>query len=127
MNTVSISPLLFIHLLQSFNIKRKFMKTFFPKKVTNTVTNSDSKLLKDKSRDDNVKKEKIIESKKHAKKIREKTKMLDNEILPNNLIKPALNSDTLSPQLIKRNEIKKKTHPANIKQTSPINETAQVL
>ena len=127
MNTVSIAPLLFVHLLQSFNIKRKFMKTFFPKKVTNTVGNLDSKLLKDKSRNNNAKKEKIIESKKHAKKTREKTKMFDNEILPNNLIKPALNSDTLSPQLIKHNEIKKRTHPTNIKQTSPVNETAQVL
>ena len=104
-----------------------FLKTFFPKKVTNTVTNSDSKLLKDKPRSDNSKKEKDIESKKDDKKIREKNKKLDNEILQNNIIKPALNSDTLSPQLIKRNEIKKITHQTNVKQTSPVNETAQVL
>ena len=127
MNTVSIAPLLFVHLLQSFNIKRKFMKTFFPKKVTNTVTKSDSKLLKDKPRSDNSKKEKDIESKKDDKKIREKNKKLDNEILQNNIIKPALNSDTLSPQLIKRTEKRKRTHEINAKQSSPVNETAQVL
>ncbi len=127
MNTVSIAPLLFVHLLQSFNIKRKFMKTFFPKKVTNTVTNSDSKLLKDKPISDNLKKEKDIESKKDDKKTRETNKKLDNEILQNNIIKPALNSDTLSPQLIKHTEIKKRTLRTNEKQPSPVNETVQVL
>ena len=91
------------------------------------MTNSDSKLLKDKQRSDNSKKEKNIESTKDNKKIREKNKMLDNKILQNNIIKPALNSDTLSPQLIKRSEKRKRTHEINAKQSSPVNETAQVL
>lgn len=126
MNTVSIIPLLFIHLLQSFNIKRKFMKTFFSKNVAKTVK-IDSKLLKASPINNETTVEKKTSSESGVKKEKNINKTLNSKILPNSIIKPALNSDTLSPQLITKNKKKEKVHSTNIKQTSPVNETVQVL
>lgn len=129
MNTVSISPLLFIHLLQSFNVKRKFMKTFFYNKNTAsnklkllgnnkestdvkvTSENSENSQKSENSENSENKKEKISQRIKKDKSLQGKasinTNTNSNTNITDILIKPALSSDSSPLNLLKNSENKK--------------------
>ena len=128
MNTISISPMVFIHLMQRLNIRRKYNQ--YTQKTKNKQENIESKQdkLERKVKEKKIKSKNKNNTKTHLnsfgqpKTIEEQlVETSTNDVKPDNrltelnLIKPAVSSDMNSPNLLKNEStsIEKLTQNAN--------------